>query len=57
MALTPERIRYLYGSIYPAWEYELDTATHEKTGRRRKRQFISYPRPHDPKPIKPWPFE
>lgn len=53
--MTPERILYLYGRIYPAWEYELD-AEHRRTGRRRKRQFISYDRPKDPRPIIPWAF-
>lgn len=54
--LTPARILFLYGRIFPAWEYELDAATLERTGRKRKRQFISYPRPWDMKPIRPWGF-
>jgi hypothetical protein len=41
--VTPERIRYLHGSVYPAWEYELD-AEFRRTGRKRRRQFVSYPR-------------
>lgn len=49
-------IRERYGSIWPAIEYELDPVTHQRTGRTRKRQFISYPRPWDPKPIVPWEF-
>lgn len=47
--MTPEQILAKYGRIYPAWEYEL--ADGQRTGRRRKRQYVSYPRPHDPKPI------
>jgi hypothetical protein len=32
-----QRQRYQYGSIYPAWEYELD-ANMMRTGRKRARQ-------------------
>ncbi len=39
----------------PCIEYELDD-NGVCTGRTRKRQFISYPRPHDRKPIIPWGF-
>lgn len=52
--MTPERILVLYGRIHPAWEYELVDGT--RTGRRRKRQFVSYTRPWDPRPIVPWGF-
>lgn len=40
----------------PAIEHELDPLTFERTGRTRKRQFVSYTRPWDPKPIIPWEF-
>lgn len=53
--MTPAQILFKYGRIYPAWEYELD-ANMARTGRKRARQFISYPRPWDPKPISPREF-
>lgn len=37
-------------------EYEVDPVTLRRTGRTRKRQFVSYPRPHDQKPIIQWWF-
>ena len=57
--MTPARILLLYGTRYPAWEYELVTVDGalQRSGRRRKRQYVSYPRPHDPRPIIPWDFE
>jgi hypothetical protein len=54
--MSAATIRARYGSIWPAVEYELDPVTHERTGRTRKRQFVSYRRPHDPKPITTWEF-
>ncbi len=53
--VRPESILYRYGRLYPAWEHELD-AEHRRTGRKRKRAFVSYPRPWDPKPIIVWEF-
>ena len=54
--MTPEQILAKYGRIYPAWEYELTGHDGERTGRKRARQFVSYPRPWDPKPIVPREF-
>lgn len=51
LMLTAARILHLYGSIYPAWEYEIDPASLARTGRRRARQFVSYPRRGDGKAI------
>ncbi len=52
--MSPAEIAKRYGRLFPAWEHELLDGA--RTGRRRKRQFVSYPRPHDPKPIVPWGF-
>ncbi len=32
-----------YGAKWPAWEYEMD-AEHRRTGRRRKKQVVSWDR-------------
>lgn len=53
--MTPAEILYRYGRLFPAWEYELGTDG-KRTGRRRPRQFVSYPRPWDPRPIVPREF-
>lgn len=37
--MTSERTRQLYGSIYPAFEWELD-GNKKRTGRRRAFQFM-----------------
>lgn len=57
--MTPARYLTLYGRM-PRIEHELTGRNGERTGRTRRRQFVSFPRPHIDgpklKPIVPWEF-